>query len=103
MKAGEEATAFMRWIVERSAEDDSGALQIMYGIEGRHELTEETLGHLEGLECGDPLMGLLLLTHGHPRIGGDDSSPLGSRERFAYRRLRTSCRIRRSAVTNSGS
>ena len=51
----EEATAFMQWIVERSAEDDSGALQIMYGIDGRHELTEETLDHLEGYMGSSPV------------------------------------------------
>jgi GH15 family glucan-1,4-alpha-glucosidase len=51
----EEATAFMQWIVERSAEDDSGALQIMYGIDGRHKLTEETLDHLEGYMGSAPV------------------------------------------------
>lgn len=51
----EEAIAFMKWIVDRSAEDDTGALQIMYGIDGRHELTEETLGHLEGYMGSSPV------------------------------------------------
>lgn len=51
----EEATAFMQWIVDRSAEDDSGALQIMYGIDGRHELTEVTLDHLEGYMGSAPV------------------------------------------------
>jgi len=51
----EEATGFMRWILERSKEDDSGALQIMYGIDGRHELTELTLDHLEGYMGSSPV------------------------------------------------
>ena len=38
----------MGWIEARAAEaGEDGALQIMYGIDGRHELTEEMLTHLE--------------------------------------------------------
>jgi GH15 family glucan-1,4-alpha-glucosidase len=51
----EEAAAFMRWVVERSAEDGTGKLQIMYGIDGRHTLTEETLDHLEGYGGSKPV------------------------------------------------
>jgi GH15 family glucan-1,4-alpha-glucosidase len=51
----EEATNFMRWIVERSGEDDSGYLQIMYGIDGRHELSEHNLDHLEGYMGSSPV------------------------------------------------
>ena len=51
----EEATAFMKWMVQRSAEDGSGALQVMYGIDGRHDLTEQTLGHLEGYMGSSPV------------------------------------------------
>jgi GH15 family glucan-1,4-alpha-glucosidase len=51
----EEATNFMRWVLERSSEDDSGSLQIMYGIDGRHELTEHTLDHLEGYMGSSPV------------------------------------------------
>ena len=51
----EEATAFMKWMLERSMEDDSGALQIMYGIDGRHELNELTLDHLEGYMGSSPV------------------------------------------------
>ena len=51
----EEATRFMAWILERSLEDDSGELQIMYGIDGRHELTEQTLDHLEGYMGSSPV------------------------------------------------
>ncbi|KPL14803.1 MAG: glucoamylase [Bacteroides sp. SM23_62] len=51
----EEATNFMRWVLERSSEDDSGSLQIMYGIDGRHELSEHTLDHLEGYMGSSPV------------------------------------------------
>jgi GH15 family glucan-1,4-alpha-glucosidase len=41
----EEAGAFMRWIEDRCADlGADGSLQIMYGIDGRRTLTEETLG-----------------------------------------------------------
>ena len=44
-----EAAQFMRWIEARTHElNPDGSLQLMYGIDGRHELTEETLDHLEG-------------------------------------------------------
>ncbi len=46
---GEEAEGFMRWIEARCGElNPDGSLQIMYGIDGRRELSEETLDHLEG-------------------------------------------------------
>ncbi len=51
----EEAGNFMRWILERSSEDDSGYLQIMYGIDGRHKLTESHLDHLEGYMGSSPV------------------------------------------------
>ena len=51
----EEASNFMRWIVERSSEEDSGYLQIMYGIDGRHELPEHELDHLEGYMGSSPV------------------------------------------------
>ncbi|MEE9461084.1 MAG: glycoside hydrolase family 15 protein [Bacteroidales bacterium] len=51
----EEASNFMAWTLERSMEDDSGELQIMYGIDGRHELTERTLDHLEGYMGSSPV------------------------------------------------
>ena len=48
----EEAAAFMRWIEARCHELGSeDTLQIMYSIEGRHELDEGILDHLEGY-CG---------------------------------------------------
>jgi GH15 family glucan-1,4-alpha-glucosidase len=51
----EEASKFMAWALERSVEDESGKLQIMYGIDGRHELTETTLDHLEGYMGSAPV------------------------------------------------
>ena len=49
----EEAAGFMRWLFKRVAEkeedeSEAGPLRIMYGIDGRHELPEQTLDHLEG-------------------------------------------------------
>src|SRR5437879_7194043 len=44
-----EAAAFMRWVMARCSElEPDGSLQIMYGLDGRHALPEETLPHLEG-------------------------------------------------------
>ena len=52
----QEAGAFMRWITARCAElDADGALQIMYGLDGRRVLNEETLPHLEGYMGSRPV------------------------------------------------
>ncbi len=54
----EEATGFMDWLRERFREPRDGAtgpLQIMYGIDGRAELPEETLAHLEGYRGSSPV------------------------------------------------
>lgn len=52
----EEAGRFMRWIEERFDEsEEPGKLQIMYGIDGRHDLTEETLEHLNGYRGSRPV------------------------------------------------
>lgn len=46
----EEAAQFMDWLQQRVSEEEqiNGPLNIMYGIDGRHELPEFTLDHLEG-------------------------------------------------------
>jgi GH15 family glucan-1,4-alpha-glucosidase len=45
----DEAARFMHWIEARCNElNEDGSLQIMYGIDGRHDLIEETLDHFEG-------------------------------------------------------
>jgi GH15 family glucan-1,4-alpha-glucosidase len=52
----EEAAAFMRWVEARCEElEPDGSLQIMYGIDGRHDLVEETLTHLEGYMGSAPV------------------------------------------------
>ncbi|MFQ5666028.1 MAG: glycoside hydrolase family 15 protein [Candidatus Binatia bacterium] len=52
----EEAVAFMRWIEARCSElEPDGALQVMYGIDGRHDLAETTLTHLEGYKQSSPV------------------------------------------------
>jgi GH15 family glucan-1,4-alpha-glucosidase len=51
-----EAAAFMQWIQDRCGElGPDGALQVMYGIDGRHLLPEEVLGHLEGYRGSAPV------------------------------------------------
>ena len=52
----DEAKAFMGWIEKRSGElGPDGSLQIMYGIDGRHTLSEETLNHFEGYRGSSPI------------------------------------------------
>jgi GH15 family glucan-1,4-alpha-glucosidase len=52
----EEASAFMHWLEARCHElNPDGSLQLMYGIDGRHQLTEETLTHLEGYRGSRPV------------------------------------------------
>ena len=51
-----EAAHFMQWLEARCHElDPDGALQVMYGIDGRHELTEERLDHLAGYRGSRPV------------------------------------------------
>jgi len=53
----DEAAAFARFMQDRAAEPegDNGPLNVMYGIDGRHDLTEETLDHLEGYRGSRPV------------------------------------------------
>jgi GH15 family glucan-1,4-alpha-glucosidase len=52
----EEAEAFMGWLEDRSHNPKpDGALQLMYGIDGRTDLTEETLDHLDGYRGSRPV------------------------------------------------
>jgi GH15 family glucan-1,4-alpha-glucosidase len=52
-----EAKSFMQWLLARITEEDgpTGPIQIMYGIDGRHELTEEELPHLDGYAGSRPV------------------------------------------------
>jgi GH15 family glucan-1,4-alpha-glucosidase len=52
----EEAEGFMRWLEARAGEVEAdGSLQIVYGIDGRHDLTEQTLDHLSGYRDSRPV------------------------------------------------
>jgi GH15 family glucan-1,4-alpha-glucosidase len=55
----EEAAAFMDWLTERFRESHpsaaGGPLQLMYGIDGRADLEEEHLDHLEGYRGSAPV------------------------------------------------
>lgn len=56
----DEAAAFMRWVEQRCGElgdaSEGGApLQVMYGVDGRHDLPEEILPHFEGYRGSAPV------------------------------------------------
>ncbi len=52
----EEAGAFMGWIEERCKDlAPDGTLQTVYGLDGRHDLTEFELPHLEGYQGSKPV------------------------------------------------
>jgi len=52
----QEAEAFMSWLVARCHElKANGSLQPMYTIDGKHDLTEITLDHLEGYRQSGPV------------------------------------------------
>ena len=64
----EEAEAFMNWLTARFHKAklrESGPLQIMYSVDGRAELPEEVLDHLEGYRGSAPV-----------RIGNDAARQL---------------------------
>src|SRR4029079_6635794 len=53
----EEAGAFMRWIEARCRElKPDGSLQIMYRVDGGHDLPEETLDHFRGYRDSRPVL-----------------------------------------------
>jgi GH15 family glucan-1,4-alpha-glucosidase len=50
------ARRFMDWVEARCGElNADGSLQVMYGIDGRHDLPEETLGHWSGYADSRPV------------------------------------------------
>ena len=52
----EEAKAFLHWIEQRCAELKPGRpLQVMYRLNGRHELPEKILGNFEGYQKSQPV------------------------------------------------
>lgn len=52
----EEADRFLTWLAARAKEVEAdGSLQIVYGIDGRHDLTEQTLDHLKGYRGAQPV------------------------------------------------
>ena len=52
----EEAAAFMRWVEARCQEiGPDGSLQPVYGVDGRHDLSETVLGHLRGYRGAQPV------------------------------------------------
>jgi len=51
-----EAARFVGFLEARAHElGDDGTLQVMYGIDGRHDLAEQTLDHLEGYKGSHPV------------------------------------------------
>ncbi|MFD6327832.1 glycoside hydrolase family 15 protein [Streptomyces sp. NPDC058442] len=52
----DEPRAYLEWVLDRyRAADEPGKLQIMYGIDGRQELTEQELSSLEGYKHSTPV------------------------------------------------
>lgn len=54
----EEATQFMQWLAARSKDRESrcdGPLQLMYAVDGRSDLTEQELPHLDGFMGSKPV------------------------------------------------
>ncbi len=65
----EEAAAFAGFMQARAQEEspDAGPLNVMYGIDGRHRLVEETLDHLEGY-CGSHPVRIGNAAYGHLQL-----------------------------------
>jgi GH15 family glucan-1,4-alpha-glucosidase len=52
----DESAAFMKWVEARCGElEPDGSLQILYGLDGRHDVREEELRHLEGYMGSRPV------------------------------------------------
>ena len=52
----EEAAGFMHWLEARCQTSNAdGSLQLMYGVDGRKDLTETTLDHLDGYRGSRPV------------------------------------------------
>lgn len=51
----DEAERFVRWVEDRYETSPDGKLQIMYGIDGRSDLEEQILDHLEGYRGSHPV------------------------------------------------
>ncbi|MBN2008529.1 glycoside hydrolase family 15 protein [candidate division KSB1 bacterium] len=52
----EEAASFMHWLEQRCEEmNPDGSIQIMYGINGEHQLDEQILSHLKGYRNSSPV------------------------------------------------
>jgi alpha,alpha-trehalase len=52
---GDEAADFTHWLEQTVGTDPTRRPQIMYGIDGRHELPEQTLDNLEGYRASRPV------------------------------------------------
>lgn len=53
----DEATQFMNWLGKRVREKEqiNGPLNVIYGVDGKHELPEQLLDHLEGYRGSKPV------------------------------------------------
>jgi len=65
----EEAAAFAQFMQARAKEESpaEGPLNVLYGIDGRHDLNEETLDHLEGY-CGSRPVRIGNAAYGHLQL-----------------------------------
>ncbi|KAB0678876.1 glycoside hydrolase family 15 protein [Aureimonas leprariae] len=78
----EETGAFIRFLMNNAVEHDAERMQIMYGMDGRKELTETTLDHFAGFAKSQPVrIGNAAYTQTQMDIYGElmDSVYIGSR------------------------